>query len=142
MFDANDGGVGDLFGVPIVQEIVINFARAKNHALRSCPAGPDLGRPENFRETAAREFFRARGRVLGAQQTLRRHDDERLDEIALHLPPQDVKILRGRGEIADLDVVLGAGLQKSLEPRAGMFRPLPFVTVRQEQDDAARPLPF
>ena len=103
---------------------------------------PHFGRPEDFREPAARKIFRARGRLLGAQQTFRRHDDERLDEIALHLAAQDVKILRGSREVADLDIVLGAGLEKALEPRAGMLRPLAFVAVRQQQHDAARPLPF
>ena len=79
----------------------------------------------------------ARRSLLGAEQALRRHDDERLDEVALHLAAQDVKILRRSRQVADLDVVLRAGLEEALEARAGMLRPLAFVAVRQEQDDAA-----
>ena len=74
--------------------------------------------------------------------TLRRHDDERLSERPLHLPAQDVEILRGRGEVADLDIVLRAELEETLEPRAGMLRALAFVAVRQQQHDAARALPL
>ena len=51
----------------------------------------------------------ARNRLFGVS------DDERLDEIAFHLAAQHMKILRGGGEIADLDVVLGARLQEALE---------------------------
>ena len=54
-------------------------------------------------------------------------------ERALHLPAQDVEVLRGRGEIADLHVVLGAELEEALEARAGMLRALAFVAVRQQQ---------
>ena len=79
---------------------------------------------------------------LGTQQTFRGHDDQRLDEVAFHLAPQHMKILRGRGQIADLHVVLGAGLQKTLEPRAGMFGALTFIAMRKQQHNPARPLPF
>jgi len=41
------------------------------------------------------EFFRRQRRILRTQQTLRRSDDERLDEIAFHLATQNMKILRG-----------------------------------------------
>src|SRR5207302_873969 len=74
--------------------------------------------------------------------TLRRHDHEWFDEVAFHLPPQDVEVLRRSREIADLDVVLRAKLQETFEASAGMFRALAFVTVRQQQRDSARPLPF
>ena len=53
-----------------------------------------------------------------------------------------MEVLRGRGQIADLDIVLGAGLQESFEARAGMLGALAFVAVWQKQDDAAGPLPF
>ena len=94
-------------------------------------AGPDFGRAENFFEPAAGEFFRRRGSKLRAQQTFGRHDDERFDEVAFHLATQHMKILRGSGQIADLDVVLGASLQKTLKSGAGMFRTLAFVAVRK-----------
>ena len=80
--------------------------------------------------------------MLGAKQALRRHDHERLDEVAFHLPPQNVKVLRRGGQIADLNIILRASLEKTFEPAAGMFRALTFVTVRQQQHDPAGPLPF
>src|SRR6266508_2944061 len=88
------------------------------------------------------EFICRRGRKLGAQQTFRRSDDERLNEVAFHLAPQHMKILRGGGWIADLDVILGARLEKSLEARAGVLRALPFIAMRQKQNNPAGALPL
>ena len=53
-----------------------------------------------------------------------------------------MKILRGCRDVADLNVVFGAGLQESLKSRAGMLRSLPFVAMRQKQNDPARSLPL
>src|SRR4051794_6566193 len=53
-----------------------------------------------------------------------------------------MEILRGRGEIADLYVVLGAELKETLEARGGVLRPLAFIAVRKEQHEAARTLPL
>src|SRR5262249_7046118 len=97
---------------------------------------------EDLFEPAMDEFLRRRGSELRSQQTLGRHDDERFNEVALHLAPQHMKILRGRREITDLDVVLGAGLQKALQSSAGMLWALPLITMRKQQDNPAGPLPF
>ena len=48
-----------------------------------------------------------------------------LRNCALHLPAQHVEILRRRGEVADLHVVLGAELQEALEPGAECSGPWP-----------------
>ena len=65
------------------------------------------------------------------QHALRRKHDQRLPPLPQRLPPQQMKILRrGRG-LAHLHIVPRRQLQKSLNPRAGMFRPLPFITVWQ-----------
>ncbi len=53
-----------------------------------------------------------------------------------------MEILRRGGQIADLDIVIGAGLEKAFEPCAGMFRPLSFLSVREQQHYAAWLLPF
>src|ERR1700730_8250689 len=53
-----------------------------------------------------------------------------------------MKVLGGCRQIADLDVVFRAKLEKTFEAPAGMFRALAFVTVRQKQDDSTWPLPF
>ncbi len=44
--------------------------------------------------------------------------------------------------VRDLNVVIGAHRKESLEPRAGMFRPLPFHAVWQQHDHATEPLPL
>src|SRR5207247_9861069 len=102
----------------------------------------DFGRTKNFFEATAREFFHARRSEIGAQQTFGCHDDERLDEIAFHLAPQDMKVLRRRREVTDLNVVFGASLQEALEAPARMLGTLTFVAVRQKQNDPAAPSPF
>src|SRR4051812_2155489 len=53
-----------------------------------------------------------------------------------------MEILSGGGEIADLNVVLGALLEETLEAPAGVFRPLAFVSMRKQEHDAAGGLPF
>ena len=83
-----------------------------------------------------------RHRALVAQQRLRRHQDQRLAEVALELAAQDVEIVRRRRAIGDLHIVLGAHLQKALEPRRGMLRPLAFVAVRQQADQPRHAQPF
>ena len=84
----------------------------------------------------------ARHRQLVPQQRLGRHHDQRLAEIAQHLPPQDVEIIGRRGAVGDLDIVLGAQLQIALEPRRAMLRPLPFEAVRQQHHQAAGAQPL
>jgi hypothetical protein len=59
-----------------------------------------------------------------------------------HLAAQHVEELRGRGEVADLDVVLGAVRQEALEPRARVLGPLALVPVRQEQHEPGEALPL
>src|SRR6476469_10287811 len=55
-----------------------------------------------------------------------------------------MEILRRRGWITNLKIVLGAELQETLKPRAGVFGALAFVAVRQKQGQARRlpPLVF
>ena len=77
-----------------------------------------------------------------AQQRLRRHQDQRLAEVALQLPAQDVEIVGRRRAVGDLHVVLGAQLQEALEPGRGMLRPLAFIAVRQQADEAGHAQPL
>src|SRR6516164_5911449 len=53
-----------------------------------------------------------------------------------------MKILGRCRQIANLDIILCAKLQKSLKPRTGMFRALTFISMRKEENDAAGSLPF
>src|SRR5207245_10586918 len=87
LLDANERCVIDLALSAILQQIVIHFARAKDdpfHFVR----GTGLRRAEEFFEPAMDEFFRGRRSKLGAQQTFWCRDNERLDELAFHLPPE------------------------------------------------------
>ena len=68
--------------------------------------------------------------------------DQRLAPRSHHLPPQAVKVLRRRGGIDDLDVVLGRQGQESLQPGARMLGPHSFEAVRQQQHHAAEPAPL
>src|SRR6516162_4726204 len=77
-----------------------------------------------------------------AQQALRRHDDQRLAEGLMHLPAQHVEHLCGSRGHAYLHVVLRAQLQETLETRRGMLGARAFVTVRQQQRQAAEALPL
>src|SRR5438874_9712547 len=141
LLDANDRCVVDVALGSVIEQVVINFARAKDNSLHFFN-GTRLGRTEDFFEPAVDKFFGRRGSKLRSQQTLRRHDDERLNEVAFHLAPQSVKILRCGGQIADLDVVLGASLQKPLQSGAGVLRALPLITMWEQQNNATVPLPF
>ena len=56
------------------------------------------------------------------QQRLGRHDHQRLAPDAQHLPAQAVEVLRGRGEVADLDVVFGGQREESFQAGAASAR--------------------
>src|SRR5919109_729024 len=77
-----------------------------------------------------------------AQQAFRRKDDEWFAPLAQRLPPQEVEILRGRGGLDDLHVVLRREGEKPFQPRAGMFRSKALEPMRQQQHEAGQPTPF
>src|SRR5207249_4477590 len=77
-----------------------------------------------------------------AQQALRAHEDERLPEAPVDLAAEGVEVLRRRGQVADLYVVLGAELEEALETRARVLGALALVAVREEQHEAAHALPL
>ena len=79
---------------------------------------------------------------LWRSSDLRRHQDQRLADVALQLAAQDVEVVGRRRAVGDLHVVLGAQLQEALEPRRGMLRPLALVAVRQQADEAGHAQPF
>src|SRR5580704_554091 len=81
------------------------------------------------------------------QHSLRCKDDQRLADASpvrssMHLAPQHMEILSWSGGVHHLHIVFGAELQKALNTGAGMLRALPFVAVRQQQNQAARLAPF
>ncbi len=89
-----------------------------------------------------RHVVEGRGSQLVPQQRFRRHDDQRLAEIAVDLAAQGVEIVRRGRQVADLHIVFGAHLQEALEAGGGVFRPLPFIAMRQQADEARHAQPF
>ena len=67
------------------------------------------------------------------QQRLRRHQDQWLADFAMQLAPQHVEEISGRGGSGPPAFVFGAHLQDTLKTGGGMFRSLPFITMRQQQ---------
>ena len=61
---------------------------------------------------------------------------------ALDLAPQQVEVLRRRGGVDDLHVLLGGEQQPALDARARMLRPLALEAVGQQDDEAAQPVPL
>jgi hypothetical protein len=87
-------------------------------------------------------FRQRRHRPLVPQQRFRRHHDQRLAEVAFHLAAQNVEVVRRRGAVGDLHVVFRAHLQEALEPGRGVLRPLAFIAVRQQADEARHAQPL
>src|SRR2546421_10646261 len=125
----------------MLQQLVINFPSAKQDAI-------DLSRdfrrfvPNDALEISAGAIFESRNYLWMPQETFGRHDDQRLTPRAQHLAAQTMEILGRCGRVSHLQVVLGGEMKEALEAGAGMFRALSFVTVRQQQDQTAEPLPF
>ena len=63
------------------------------------------------------ELINLRHRHLMTQQGFGRHNDQRFAELAVHLPAQNVEVIRGRGAIRDLNIVLSTKLQIAFKPR-------------------------
>src|SRR4029077_17728371 len=133
-FDANNRAVGDFFFFAVVNKIEIDFSGAQDDTFDCIFSGTSDSNQSvgyDFVKFSTGEIFRTRSRKFRAQETFWRHEDEWLDEIALHLPTPNVEIPRRRGGNASRDVGLGAGLKKPLKPGDGMFRALSFVPMRQ-----------
>ncbi len=81
---------------------------------------------------------------LWRSKRFRRHDDQRLAEVAVHLPAQGMEQRGRRRRIEHLDVVVGVELQETLEPRRAVLGPLALVAMRQQAHQArhAQPLRF
>ena len=77
-----------------------------------------------------------------AEQAFRGHDDERLAEVAFHLTPDEMKMLRGSGGVDHLHVVVGAEGEESLQSGAGMLGSGPLVAVGEEAGQSRESFPF
>src|SRR5665213_3230505 len=101
----------------------------------------------HFLERSAGEVFQTRRRFGVAQQSLRSEDDEWLANAtaifaAVHLTPQQMEVLRGRGAVANLNIIFGAKLEKALNACAGVLGALAFKAMRQQQHKPAGLVPF
>src|SRR5262245_7225646 len=153
LLDAHQIDVVDAVLLALLVEVVIDLAGAQDDAadlvvgdeadgvvarlLRIVPQQPVEG-------GVGRELVKARDRALVAQQALRRHQDQRLADVALELAPQHMEIVGRRRAVRHLHVVLGTHLQEALEPGRRMLRSLALEAVRQKADEArhAQPLAF
>ena len=126
---------------PLFARFVIYLAGAKSRALDF--ARVDVVRlRQNRRESALGEILQTRSRLFVAQQTFGRNHHQRPPIGAQHLAAQQMIDLRRSRRHAHLNVVFGAQLQIALDARRGVFRPLPFVAVRQKHRQAAKARPF
>src|SRR5215831_9317889 len=76
------------------------------------------------------------------QQAFGCHHDQRFSPPPQNLPSQTVKELRRSRRLDDLNVVVHRQFEKPLEPGTGVFRPLSFHAMWEEQRDAAEPSPL
>ena len=126
LFDAHDIHIIQAPLFAVFQQVEVNLAGAQHHAADLVILG-QFDRPSRHAlsiiviptlERTVRPKLCQRRLAAGmAQQRFRCHQDERLAEIPLELTAQNVKIIRWRGHIRDLHVVLGTHLQEALKPR-------------------------
>ena len=119
-------------------QFVADFSAANQDAL----GGRDFAVRHHPLKSRPLKILDRRRRVGMPQHALRREHDHRLAPAPQRLPAQQLKILRGVRRLANLNVVLGRELKIALDPRAGMFGPLPFIPVRQKQPHARRQVPL
>src|SRR5206468_659902 len=103
------------------EELVVDLAAAEQDAPHpaALDRDPGLGRAaerdvvDHRPEPALRQLLERRDAELVAQQALRAHQHERLPEAPVDLAAEGVEVLRRRGQVADLYVVLGAELEEA-----------------------------
>src|SRR6516225_2959184 len=151
LLDPQEIDILDAALLALLVEIEIDLAGAKNDAAdftvwnQLDPLAGELLRivPQHAVERAAgSHLVELRHHSLMADEALRRHQDQRLADLALELTAQDVKIVRRRGAIGDLHIVLAAHLQEALQARGGMLGALAFIAVGQQADEARHAQPF
>src|SRR5208337_4474756 len=106
-------------------EFVADLAAGDKDTLRVA----DLAIGNQGQEPRTGEFLKSGRTIRMPEHALGREHDERLAPQAARLAPQQMKILRGGGRLADVHVAFGGQLHKSFDARAGMFGSLAFVTV-------------
>ncbi len=139
LVDEDDRGRGIFALFPLGFEFVPDLSGAKEHTSRGtiAPVGNDGP------ESASGQLGERRRRGGTSQHALGSHDHQRLaPRLRSACRAQHMKILRGRGWLADLDVIARRELQVPFDARARMLRPLPFVSMRKQHDDAGEQIPL
>ena len=96
---------------------------------------------EHRLEPPAGELGQLRGRLLEAQEALRRHQHERSRDASSACRRSRWKYCAAVVQFA-ADVLLRAELEEPLQPRARVLGAVPLVAVRQQQRQARRLLPL
>src|SRR5690242_18727633 len=129
----------------MVVEFVIELAGTKDDAgyLRRIGGGI----VQNFDEPAGGEILNGGDGARMTQQALGRKNDERLAGAAavvapVHLPAQEVEVLRRSSDVAHQHIAFGAEREVTLDPRARMFGPLSLEPVWQQHHQTARLSPL
>ena len=143
LLDADDRDRGIFAAVAGSDHVVADLA-GRQHDLGDVggPQVVDVGIVEQFLERAAGQLADRRLRRPSPQQRLRGDDEERLANLTMHLTTQQVEVLRGRRGVADLDVVLGAGQQHTLDTGRRVLGALALVAVGEQEHEAAVLLPL
>ncbi|MPL74173.1 hypothetical protein SDC9_19983 [bioreactor metagenome] len=155
LFETQDVDILEAALVAFGQQVVIDLARADHHALDLVVGGNAelrvalLARigvvPHHpTEERAGGEFLGLRGAQRVTQKRLRRHQDQRLAEVAVDLPAQDVEIVRRGRAVRHDPVVFRRKLQEAFETGRAVLGALALEAVRQQADEArhAQPLAF
>ncbi|CAI8254498.1 MAG: Uncharacterised protein [Flavobacteriia bacterium] len=77
-----------------------------------------------------------------AKQTLWGHHHQWLSEAPVHLTPQKMEEIGGRGRIDHLHIVLGTELQEALKPGTRMFGSLALIAVGKKEHQSILNAPF
>mmetsp|Transcript_33147 Transcript_33147/g.28042 ORF Transcript_33147/g.28042 Transcript_33147/m.28042 type:complete len:365 (+) Transcript_33147:972-2066(+) len=166
LLERHDGNVVHLLILTPFHQLVVHLARAEEDALDLVGVLDDLRLSlvdERLEKVARREVRNVRDHLRVAEEGLGRKDDERLAKVALDLAAEAVEVVGGRGDVDDLPVgtldlhgllaalavghdgcILIGHDEEALKTRRGVLRTLPFIAVRQQQNEArlAQPLLF
>jgi hypothetical protein len=115
-----------------------DLSRAEENTLNSLHRRVAKNRPEAI----GSQLFERREGNLRPEQALWCQHHQRFAPSPQCLPAQKVKVLPGRGRLANLDVVFGSKLEESLHPRTRVFRTLSLVAVREEQNQSGQEAPL
>ena len=143
LFHPHNRDILDALVTAFLQQIIINLAGAQHDATDFLGRRDLVHLINHMPETTAGAEFRkiADGKLM-PQQGFRRHHHQGLAVIRFHLPAQRMIVIGRRREVADAHIALSAKLQIAFKAGGGMFRPLPFIPMRQQHHQARHAQPL